>query len=183
MNHKLPIVGIMGSGSVPHTQKASQVGVWLAKLGVHLLTGGGPGVMESASKAFHNTANRKGLVIGIIPGNYTESGYSSLPGYPNPWVEIPIYTHLPLSGMQGKNPMSRNHINILSSDVIIALPGSSGTASEVRLSQQYDKPLIAFLENPNEISDLPTDTLIDSSFAAIQEFVLSHIGAGLKNNG
>ena len=173
----------MGSGSDPHTQKASQVGMWLAKLDVHLLTGGGSGVMESASKAFHKTENRKGLVIGIIPGSFKEPSYSSLPGYPNPWVEIPIYTHLPLSGMQGNDLMSRNHINILSSDVVIALPGSSGTASEVRLAQQYNKPLIAFLEHSDEITDLPSDTLIESSFAAIQEFVLSHIGLGPQNNG
>jgi len=29
---------------------------------------------------------------------------------------------------------SRNHINILSSDVVIALPGSKGTYSEVMLA-------------------------------------------------
>jgi hypothetical protein len=55
-------------------------------------------------------------------------------GYPNPWVEIPVYTHLPVSGMGGLDASSRNHINILTSDVIVALPGSAGTWSEVMLA-------------------------------------------------
>lgn len=166
----------MGSGSDPHLEKAYKIGTWLAELGVHLLTGGGSGVMESVSKAFHNTINRKGLVIGIIPGEFTDSGHKSADGYPNRWVEIPIFTHLPLSGTQGKDLMSRNHINILSSDVIIALPGSAGTASEIKLAQQYYKPVIAYLNQPDEIEGLSPDTLIKSNFSAITKFVLSHLG-------
>lgn len=166
----------MGSGSDPHLEKAYKIGTWLAELGVHLLTGGGSGVMENVSKAFHNTINRKGLVIGIIPGEFTNSGHKSADGYPNRWVEIPIFTHLPLSGTQGKDLMSRNHINILSSDVIIALPGSAGTASEIKLAQQYNKPLIAFLNRSDEIEELPPHTPIESKFTAIQKFVVSQLG-------
>ena len=176
MNKKLPIVGVMGSGSVPHSEKASLVGKWLAELGVHLLTGGGAGVMESVSKAFYTTAGRRGLVIGILPGELTESGYKPADGYPNQWVEIPIFTHLPLSGIQGKDLKSRNHINIVSSDVIIALPGSAGTTSEIILAQQYNKPLIAFLNRSDAIEELPPGTLIESNFSALQKFVLLQLG-------
>ena len=36
--------------------------------GVHLLTGGGGGVMSAVSEAFHGVPERRGLVIGVIPG-------------------------------------------------------------------------------------------------------------------
>ena len=31
--------------------------------------------------------------------------------------------------------MSRNHVNVLSSDVVVALPGGPGTLSELRLAR------------------------------------------------
>ncbi|HUT02907.1 MAG TPA: DNA-binding protein, partial [bacterium] len=46
---RLPIVGVLGSGSEPHEEKAKPLGEWLAREGVHLLTGGGGGVMEAVS--------------------------------------------------------------------------------------------------------------------------------------
>ena len=91
---RLPIVGVMGSGSRPHKKRAEQLGAWLASQGVHLLTGGGSGVMESVSRAFAMAENRAGLVIGVLPGMVTDSGYRPKNGYPNPYVEIPIATHL-----------------------------------------------------------------------------------------
>lgn len=45
----------------------------------------------------------------------------------------------------GQDLTSRNHINILSSELIVALPGGPGTLSEVQLAQIYAKPAIAFL--------------------------------------
>ncbi|MEW5802568.1 MAG: molybdenum cofactor carrier protein [bacterium] len=66
------------------------------------------------------------------------------PGYPNEWVEIPIITHLPLSGTQGKRALSRNHINVLTSRIIVALPGGPGTISEIELALEYRKPLLIF---------------------------------------
>lgn len=48
---RLPIVGVLGSGSEPHEEQAKPLGEWLAREGVHLLTGGG--VMEAVSRAFH----------------------------------------------------------------------------------------------------------------------------------
>ena len=49
---RLSIVGVMGSGTAPHAERARSVGQWLAQQGVHLLTGGGGGVMEAVSQAF-----------------------------------------------------------------------------------------------------------------------------------
>ncbi len=164
----------MGSGSSPHTARASQLGSWLAAQGFHLLTGGGAGVMSSASRAFRNVADRRGLVIGIIPCVEGEAG-RPLDSYPNPWVDVPILTHLPLRGARGTEPQSRNHINILSSDVVVALPGGPGTRSELELALTYGRPLIAWLGTRDEIPGLPVEVPVADEFSEIQRFVLSHV--------
>ncbi len=137
----------MGSGSARHAPLAAPLGRALARIGVHLLTGGGTGVMESVSRAFSAVPDREGLVIGILPAgdahpDRADADPGTPPGYPNPWVELAIRTHLDARGDDGSGLRSRNHINILSSDVVIALPGSSGTASEVELAIRYRRPLI-----------------------------------------
>ena len=102
---RLPIVGVMGSGSQSHADQAAPLGRWLAEQNVHLLTGGGGGVMSAVSRAFYEVPNRRGVVIGIIPGDAGASSLRGRHGYPNPWVEMPIFTHLPLSGKQGTEPV------------------------------------------------------------------------------
>ena len=165
---RIPVVGVMGSGSAPHADLAGPLGRALAGMGVHLLTGGGAGVMESVSQAFIAVPGRAGLVIGILPAgdarpdgvdadpsrgdscmsrieahpSHIDADPGTPPGYPNPWVELAIRTHLDARGDDGSGIRSRNHINILSADVVIALPGSSGTASEVELAIRYGRPLI-----------------------------------------
>lgn len=170
-NTRIPIVGVMGSGTKAHQDKAQLVGRWLAEAGVHLLTGGGGGIMASVSRAFHEVSSRRGLVLGIIPGEATPRGYATYNGYPNQWVEVPIFTHLPYSGLRGTDILSRNHINVLSSDVIIALPGSAGTASEIILAKLYNKPLIAYLSDPSDIESLPPSTPFETDFKNIKKFV------------
>ncbi|MCH7856306.1 MAG: DNA-binding protein, partial [Gemmatimonadetes bacterium] len=44
----------MGSGSRPYLERASALGRWLAESGVHLLTGGGGGVMAAVSQSFYD---------------------------------------------------------------------------------------------------------------------------------
>jgi len=177
---RLPIVGVMGSGHDACPQRSQDLGIFLGRLGVHLLTGGGGGVMAAVSRAFIGVEPRKGLVIGILPGDPSD-GHAP-PGYPNPWVELPIRTHLPLSGQRGKEPLSRNHINVLSSDLVIALPGGSGTLSEVELALQYGKPTLAFLHAPEELPGLPDAVPIfhcieDLETALRQKQVLRRPGA------
>ena len=152
--------------------------------------------MAAVSKAFYDTPNRRGLVLGILP--YDESlerttGGAPSPkhGYPNQWVEIPVLTHLPLSGDRGTDPLSRNHINVLTSDVIVALPGGPGTLSEVTLAVKYERPVIAFVDSDAEsdveskiesegepdqgIPGLPNDVPISSSLEGVQKFVLAQL--------
>ena len=117
-------------------------------MGVHLLTGGGGGVMTAVSRAFARVEDRAGLVVGVLPGGAgggsggAELGGPPPPGYPNPWVELAIRTHLAARGVAGDTPDSRNHVNVLSSDVVVALPGGAGTASEVELALRYGRPLV-----------------------------------------
>ena len=172
---RLPIVGVMGSGREPHRERATLLGRWLASEGVHLLTGGGGGVMAAVSQAFCETPGRRGLVLGIIPG--TEGPGRGKPGYPNEWVEVPIYTHLSRSGKSGTELQSRNHINVLSSDVVIALPGSAGTSSEVALALGYERPVVCFLESRDEIPGLPDEVPVRGDLEGLQEFVRAQLGA------
>ena len=175
MSRRRPIVCVIGSGKEEWTDRATELGRWLATKGVHLLTGGGAGVMASVSQAFAEVPTRKGMVIGVIPCKPDDPRCLPKDGYPNPWVEIPISTHLPLSGMQGTDSMSRNHVNVLSSDVVIALPGGAGTASEAILAVQYGRPMIAYLEHETELPGLPEVVQVTKSFTDVQRFLKTHL--------
>lgn len=169
MTTRLPIVGVMGSHVHAHLEKAEALGRWLAGEGVHLLTGAGKGVMEAVSRAFCAVEGRAGLVIGVAPS----SDDPAVPrrGYPNPFVEIAILTHLPLSGRAGTGPLSRNHINVLTSNVLVALPGGPGTLSEVELALRYGRPIAAFIDRRSDIPGLPADVPALTTLAQVQEFV------------
>jgi len=129
--------------------------------------------MAAVSQSFHDTPNRLGLVLGILPCD--ESLEKPRDVYPNQWVEIPVLTNLPSSGEHGTDPTSRNHINVLTSDVIVALPGDAGTLSEVRLAVRYGRPIIAFVESDQEIPGLPKSVTISSSLAGVRTFVMAQL--------
>ncbi len=171
VSERLPVVGVMGSGAEAYADRAAEVGEWLAHEGVHLLTGGGGGVMTAVARAFCSVAERRGLVVGILPS----SGEGPLPrapaGYPNPWVEIAVRTHLPLRTERGAESLSRNHINVLSSDVVIALPGGAGTSSEVALALRYGRPLVAYLNRREEIPGLPPEARVADNLGEVRRFV------------
>ena len=97
--------------------------------------------MTAVSRAFAGVEGRAGLVIAVLPFMEEDGGPEPSGEYPNRWVEVPIRTHL---GKKGADSMSRNHVNVLTSDVVVALPGSSGTAAEVALSVRYGRPLVLF---------------------------------------
>lgn len=148
MPERKPRVGVIGSGTEKHLHLSKPLGQWLAEQDCDLISGGGGGVMEAVSRAFAEVSGRKGNIIGIIPAAgpcdspKARSAYTPPHGYPNTWVDIPIYTHLHLSGDSGKEIASRNHIVILSADVIVAFPGGEGTRSEIQLALEYGKKLL-----------------------------------------
>ncbi len=146
---KYPIVAVIGSGKHANDQLCKETGKIISTFPVHLLTGGGQGVMRSVAESFCNKSNRKGMSIGIIPSD-EHNTFHDKPGYPNEFVELAILTHLPKSGKEGVSSQSRNHIIIKSAKCIVALPGGFGTESEIELSKKYGKPLFEI----NSIQDL-----------------------------
>jgi uncharacterized protein (TIGR00725 family) len=169
-------VGVMGSGTDEHEEYARAVGETIADLGVNLLTGGGGGVMTSVSRAFTRRPNRRGICIGIIPCASESDRARRKDGYPNEFVELAIYTHLPYSGAQGLHDLSRNHINVLSCAAIVALPGEEGTAAEVKLALRYRKPVIAFSPVPGLLARFPQSVQRVDQIDAVREFLRSHVG-------
>jgi uncharacterized protein (TIGR00725 family) len=166
----------MGSGSDEHDADSRVVGELLAELGVNLLTGGGPGVMRAVSRAFTLRPRSRGISIGIIPCASEKERTTAKPGYPNEFVELPIYTHLPYSGVQGTHDLSRNHINVLSCSAIIALPGGDGTASEVSLATEYGKPVAAYSVDGHLLERFPTSVPRLHTTYALREFVRRAVG-------
>ncbi len=169
----IPIVGAIGSGGnigeqTPMAEQAKAVGRIVAEAGCSLLTGGGGGVMSVVSQAFVESPFRTGRSIAVVPGDVpgietaspgveTELNYSPKVGYPNEWVEIPLFTHLP--GDRPKGAKSRNYINVLTSDVVVALAGQSGTAAELEIAAQLKKPVIALLNDDQSIGQYSRDEL------------------------
>jgi len=172
---RLAIVGVVGSGTERWDELSVPLGRWLATQDCHLLTGGGAGVMAAVSEAFGAVSGRKGLVIGVLPGRVGEAfEYAARSGYPNPWVEIPIRTHLPLSGARGRDTLSRNHINVLTADMVIALPGGEGTRAEAELAVRYGRPVLLF-GAPEAFGDFPGAPERTASLARVEAFVKRHL--------
>jgi hypothetical protein len=55
--------------------------------------------------------------------------------------------------------------------MIVALPGSAGTASEVALALCYRKPIIAWLRSRNDVPDLPAGVPVARSLDEVKDFV------------
>jgi len=128
--------------------------------------------MRTAAEAFIAVEGRRGISIGVVPGDIVEGHYLPRLGYPNPGIELPILTHLPLSGEQGREPMSRNHINVLSSHALVSLPGGPGTASEATLALMYDKPIILY-GPPEAFRKFPSGLERTPSLERVCDFLLA----------
>jgi uncharacterized protein (TIGR00725 family) len=164
-------VGVIGSGADEHAELAEAVGPLLARLGVNLLTGGGGGVMTSVSRVYTRSARAAGICIGIIPCAPGDPG-KPRNGYPNPFVELPIYTHLPESGVDGTSALSRNHLNVLSSAALVALPGGAGTASEIELAERYGRPVILYAPDARLAAGLPAGPRRVATLREVEDFLI-----------
>ncbi|MDD5155206.1 MAG: TIGR00725 family protein [Candidatus Omnitrophica bacterium] len=98
-------------------QLAHNLGKKLAKVVDILVCGGLSGVMEASAKGFKAEG---GLTIGILP-SYNKNDANS-------FIDIAIPTGLGLA---------RNVLVVKSADIVIALPGESGTLSEIAYSLQF----------------------------------------------
>jgi|GraSoiStandDraft_4_1057263.scaffolds.fasta_scaffold41148_2 predicted Rossmann-fold nucleotide-binding protein len=158
------VVGVMGSGKELEREEkrlAREVGTAIAKLGYHLLTGGGGGSMEAVGQAFLKkkrkllkAKRRAGNLISILraeelPQLNKDGKRTWKANADNRLGEIVIRTHLPFSGNEGTDPLSRNHINALTADLVVILPGGSGTLSELQLAWEYGKDIMIFVGEGN----------------------------------
>lgn len=174
MLQRRKIIGVMGSGRDEFRERVVPLARWIAEHGYDLLTGAGEGVMRVAAEAFVAVPGRHGLSIGIIPGEVVDGVYKAPPGYPNPNVELPVLTHLPLRGVRGQEPMSRNHVNVLTAHGLVFLPGGPGTLSEAALAQSYRKPAILFGPE-REFRKFPEELERTDSLERVCEWLLATV--------
>lgn len=101
---------------------AHDVGIVVAKVGGILVCGGLEGVMMAACRG---TKEAGGLTIGLLPGKDKREA--------NPFVDIALPTTI---------GFARNAMVACSADIVIALPGSHGTLSEICYALVYKRPVI-----------------------------------------
>lgn len=126
------VVGVMGSGEdgdAALLELARDLGAAIAREGWVLLNGGRAcGVMDASARG---ASDAGGLVVGVLPDDDAHSASRHL--------DVAIRT-----GMGD----ARNAINVLSSDVVIALAGGAGTLSEVALALKAGRPVVALAFDP-----------------------------------
>ncbi len=127
-----------------------------------LLNGGRPaGIMEASARGAKESG---GLTVGVLPGCSSSEASA--------YIDIPIVT-----GMGS----ARNNINVLSSDVIIALPGKAGTISEIALALKNGKKVLLLNFDPGIVFAEYRDTGLLQSAGSPEE-VISIIKAGMGSN-
>lgn len=125
------IVGVMGGCSADEKtiENAREIGRLIAENGWTLLSGGRPtGVMQASVTGAHEAG---GLTIGVLYDEDRDDGSVGLD------IVLP-------TGMGA----ARNIINVLSSDVVVALRGTGGTLSEIALALRFDRPVVLLDFNP-----------------------------------
>jgi uncharacterized protein (TIGR00725 family) len=123
--HKQKItVSVLGARkATPKTAKlANAVGRMVAEMDCVLVCGGLLGLMREACRGAKDAG---GLTIGLLPGNAKTDA--------NEFVDIALPTTI---------GYSRNVIVAASADIVIALPGSFGTESEICYARVYGVPVI-----------------------------------------
>jgi uncharacterized protein (TIGR00725 family) len=101
---------------------AERIGAFCAQHGLTLVTGGRGGVMEAASRG---AAQHGGLVVGILPSaDFTEA---------NPWCSVVVPTGI---------GWTRNSVNALAGNVVVAIGGGAGTLSELAYAWMHARPIL-----------------------------------------
>ena len=117
-------VSVIGGSEIDQEveELAKDVGKIVAEVGAVLVCGGLKGSMQAASKGAKEAG---GLTIGLLPGKDKADA--------NPYIDIA----LPLT-----IGFARNACVAASADIIIALPGSHGTSSEISYGLVYGRPIL-----------------------------------------
>ncbi len=123
MSQKITISVIGGHDINRKVEKiAHNIGKIIAKVGAILVCGGLDGTMKAASRGCKAAG---GITIGLLPGKDKKEA--------NPFIDIALPTSI---------GYARNAIVACSADIIIALPGSHGTRSEICYGCVYGRPII-----------------------------------------
>jgi uncharacterized protein (TIGR00725 family) len=123
VGQKITISVIGGHEMTKKTEElACKVGQLVAKAGAVLVCGGLKGVMEASAKGAKEAG---GLTVGLLPGKDKKDA--------NPYIDIALPTSI---------GYARNACVACSADIIIALPGSHGTRSEISYGIVYGRPVI-----------------------------------------
>ena len=123
-NRQKITVSVIGShgNDIKVEQLAHKVGEIVANMDCVLVCGGLGGVMEAASRGAKEAG---GLTIGLLPGKDKADA--------NPYIDIALPTTI---------GYARNAIVASSADIIIALPGSHGTNSEICYGLVFGRPVL-----------------------------------------
>ena len=122
-NSKITI-SVVGGHDVNHEveQLAHKVGEIIVKVGAVLVCGGLDGTMRAVSKGVKEAG---GISIGLLPGIEKSDA--------NEYIDIALPTSI---------GFARNALVACSADIIVALPGSHGTSSEISYGLVYKRPVI-----------------------------------------
>lgn len=123
-NKRKIVVSVIGSRKkgLKIDKLAYKVGKMVAEAGAVLVCGGLSGAMESAARGAKEAG---GLTIGLLPGRDKSDA--------NPYIDIPIPTTI---------GFARNAIVACAGDIVVALPGSYGTNSEICYALVFRRPVI-----------------------------------------
>ena len=124
MSKRRIIISVIGGHIINNEVEniAHNIGKIISKVGAILVCGGLDGAMAAVAKGVKEAG---GTTIGILPGkDKTEA---------NDYIDIALPTSI---------GFARNVIVACSADIIVALPGSHGTSSEISYGLVFKKPII-----------------------------------------
>jgi uncharacterized protein (TIGR00725 family) len=163
------VVGVMGTGDPGDRAliaTARELGAAIATEGWVLLNGGrNSGVMDASALG---AKTKGGLVIGILPDEGTAAASRHL--------DVAIRT-----GMGD----GRNWINVLSSDVVIAMRGAAGTLSEIALALKAGRTVVLLdfevgpaFDRYRRVGKLVSATTVDDAIKAARKALHSRAASG-----
>ena len=118
------VISVIGGSVIDKKveQLAYNVGIIVGKMDCVLVCGGLLGAMQACSRGCKEAG---GLTIGLLPGKDKADA--------NPYIDIALPTTI---------GYARNAMVACSADIVIALPGSHGTLSEICYALVYKRPVI-----------------------------------------
>lgn len=130
MNHRKPVIGVIGPNKQNCTPAVYDFGLQLGKqlidLDTTIVCGGKQGIMEAVCKGAMQSGNYQyGCTVGILP---EEDASQS-----NPYCDILIPSNIGIA---------RNLIIVNTANILVAVAGGSGTLSEIAFAWQRNKPIL-----------------------------------------